>query len=379
MRALAHIPLLCIDHPTAIAVIGFGVGNTTQAVTLHPSVQRVDVVDLSRDILNASPYFSAVHQNVLSNPRVHVFVNDGRQHLQMQPRDTYDLIVLEPPPIAHAGVGSLYSREFYQLARTRLKPKGYVSQWLPAYQVTPETTLSMIRAFLDVFPHAVLLSGAQPNLQLVGINADRLDIDPDALAAALARAPAVEADLQRVNLGTVREIIGTFVGSERTLAAASANAAPVTDDKPSQEYSVGSLLNFGLAAVPSSIVDLSGVAEWCSRCFVNGVPSGSAEGLDRYLGLLARAYMVPSSDSVDPDEPQSRQMIENSDYLRMLYRNAAQARNDLGIRLMSAGRVDAAIDQFQEALRLQPELAAARRNLLTAQSARTAPNPRSEQ
>jgi len=35
---------------------------------------------------------------------------------------------MEPPPITHAGVTSLYSRDFYELVRTRLKPKGYVTQ-----------------------------------------------------------------------------------------------------------------------------------------------------------------------------------------------------------------------------------------------------------
>ena len=51
MRALAHIPLLAIDGPEAVLVIGFGVGNTTHAATLHPSIRRVEVADLSTDIL----------------------------------------------------------------------------------------------------------------------------------------------------------------------------------------------------------------------------------------------------------------------------------------------------------------------------------------
>ncbi len=48
MRALAHIPLLAIDDPETVLVIGFGVGNTTHAATLHPSIRRVEVADLSR-------------------------------------------------------------------------------------------------------------------------------------------------------------------------------------------------------------------------------------------------------------------------------------------------------------------------------------------
>src|SRR5688572_283181 len=115
MRALAHIPLLSMARPESVLVIGFGVGNTTHAATLHPSVRRVELADLSRDILAHAGYFAAANHNVLSDPKVAVHINDGRQHLQMQTPGVYDLIVLEPPPIAYAGVSALYSREFYTL------------------------------------------------------------------------------------------------------------------------------------------------------------------------------------------------------------------------------------------------------------------------
>ena len=185
MRALAHIPLLSMDRPETVLVIGFGVGNTTHAATLHPSVRRVELADLSRDILMHATYFADANKGVLSDPKVVVHINDGRQHLQMQPAGSYDLIVLEPPPIAYAGVSALYSREFYALARTRLRQNGYVSQWLPAYQVPSETALAMVRAFVDVFPQSVLLSGAESDLLLLGKNGDRIEIDPQHIADVL--------------------------------------------------------------------------------------------------------------------------------------------------------------------------------------------------
>jgi spermidine synthase len=289
MRALAHIPLLAMDRPEAVLVIGFGVGNTTHAATLHPSVRRVEIADLSKDILDYAGYFSDANRNVLRDKRVAVYVNDGRHHLQMQPPASYDLITLEPPPIGYAGVAALYSREFYGLARSRLKSGGYLSQWLPAYQVPSETALAMIRAFIDVFPAAILISGAESDLLLLGANDSRIDIDPGRVAAALSRAPEVEADLRRLDLGSVREIVGTFVGSAETLAQATRDAAAVTDDRPVQEYSVFSLLTLG-HSVPASVVDLSQVASWCPGCFEDGRPIPIVEGLDTYLALLDRAY-----------------------------------------------------------------------------------------
>ena len=360
MRALAHIPLLSMDAPENVLVIGFGVGNTTHAATLHPSVRRVELADLSRDILGHASYFRDGNQNVLDNPRVAVYVNDGRQHLQMQPPASYDLIVLEPPPIAYAGVGALYSQEFYALARTRLRPGGYISQWLPAYQVPPETTLSMVRAFVDVFPEAVLLSGAESDLLLLGTTAARIEIDPEQVAERVAGAREVRADLERIDLGEVREIVGAFVGAPATLAAGTRDAVPVTDNQPLQEYGVRSMLNFG-RGVPSEIIDLDEVAAWCPRCFMNGAPVPAVAGLDTYLALLDLAYGA-SRDNVarvrDVAERQGR-VIAGSRYLGMIVPESAAVHNLLGIAHAAEGRLDTAVEEFREALRLAPDDAGA--------------------
>ena len=359
MRALAHIPLLCIDNPQAVLVIGFGVGNTTHAATLHPSIRRVEVADLSREILTHSPYFSDVNRDVLTDPRVVVYVNDGRHHLQMQEPASYDLIALEPPPVGYAGVASLYSREFYALARTRLEPKGYVSQWLPAYQMPTRMTLAMIRAFVDVFPQAVLLSGAEADLLLVGTKDSHIEIDPARLDAALSSAPAVREDLQRLDLGSVREIVGAFVGSARTLAEATRDLPPVTDDRPIQEYGVMSLLNLG-AAVPASVVDLSQVGSWCPKCFAAGTPVPLAEGLDTYLALLARAYTASPAEvrhARHLADTQSR-LVAGSRYLGAIVPESADLHNLFGIALAGQGQLDKAIAEFREALRLAPDSAA---------------------
>src|SRR5262249_999386 len=126
MRGLSHIPLLLMNSPKRVLVVGFGAGNTVHAATLHDSVSRVDVADLSRAILTYGCYFDDVNHEVLRNPKVAVYVNDGRQHLRMQPAASYDLITLEPPPLALSGVGALYSKEFYELAKSRLTSTGYI-------------------------------------------------------------------------------------------------------------------------------------------------------------------------------------------------------------------------------------------------------------
>ncbi len=235
-----------------------------------------------------------------------------------------------------------------------------MSQWLPAYQVPSVTTLAMVRAFIDVFPDAVLVSGAESDLLLLGPNGTRAEVDPAALAARLARAPMAHADLQRVDLGTPTELIGTFVASAETLAAATEDTPAVTDDRPIQEYGVMSLLNFG-EAVPASIVKLDDVSAWCPRCMVDGKPAPQVAGLEVYLALLGRAY------TASPEEVRrARAMAEHegrvvagSRYLGAVVPESADLHNLLGIALASSGKTDEAVAEFRVALRLDPASAAA--------------------
>jgi spermidine synthase len=354
MRALAHVPLLMIDNPDRALVIGFGVGNTTAAAALHPSIRRVEVADLSRNVLDHASWFSATNGNVLQDAKVTVYVNDGRHHLLMGVDGAYDLIALEPPPIGYAGVASLYSEEFYRLARTRLKPDGFLSQWLPAYQVPTTTTLSMIKAFVDVFPQSVLLSGAGADLILIGAN-NRIEVDPNRLFTALVQRPAVRADLAKFDLGTPREIVGMFVGSSKALADATRDVVPVTDDRPVQEFGVRSLLNLG-ESVPGSVVDLQRVAEWCPACFDRGVPVRVVEGLDVYLALLAHAYAATSEDGRRSRAAgDNGRRIAGSAYLGTVVPETAGVHNDLGIGYASRGLLDQAVAEFRQALALDPD------------------------
>src|SRR5262245_59844271 len=332
MRAFAHIPLLSMQTPTDVLVICFGVGNTAHAASVHPSVRRIEVVDTSQGVLDHARWFAETNGDILHNPKVSVFVNDGRHHVRMQPPAIYDLVTLEPPPIALAGVASLYSREFYKLARSRLKPGGYLTQWLPAYQVPEYTTLAMVRAFLEVFPSSVLLSGSTSELILVGVNGSRPMIDPGRVRARVAAVPALRDDLARTSLGTLTEIIGTFAASAPTLAAATERSIPMTDDYPISEYMLQSRLRHH--AVPANLFELrlvAAVADWCPQCFEGGRPVRGLEMLPNHLRILSRLYSDPSYlesmwprpgprsfGSVVPPDTATQQTIAASRYLQFL-------------------------------------------------------------
>ena len=247
------------------------------------------------------PTSQTSNEDVLNDPRVAVYVNDGRHHLQMQREASYDLITLEPPPIVHAGVGALYSREFYALARSRLKPKGYLSQWLPVSQVPAATTLAMIRAFIDVFPQAVLLSGA--DTEPAADRRERL-AHRDRPGAAGRRpversrgpgGPAAARSWQRArDRRHVRRLGANACRGDAGMSAA------VTDDRPIQEYGVRSLLNFGDGGAGVDRRPEAGrglvpdvLRRRQARC-------RSWQGLDTYLALLDLAYRALARRQAPP-------------------------------------------------------------------------------
>ena len=148
-----------------------------------------------------------------------------------------DLVTLEPPPISQTGVSALYTREFYTLAQDRLTEGGWLTQWLPAYQLPEARVLSLVRAFVDVFPDAVLLVGQGRELVLVGRRGGPPVLDVDAVAQRLGSRTEVADDLDAIGIPDVRALVATFATDGPALRAATLSSPPLTDDWPIAEAS----------------------------------------------------------------------------------------------------------------------------------------------
>jgi spermidine synthase len=403
MRAFSHVPLLIHERPRKAMVMCFGVGNTLHATLLHP-LERVDLVDLSEDILEHAHWFAATNHDALHDPRVRVFVNDARQHLRMMPPESYDLITGEPPPITHAGVVSLYSREFFALARSRLRPGGLISYWFPIRQASPEAARSLVRSFVEVFPDSVLLSGGRAELILLGRVGGPPQLDPEHVRARLAELPRVAEDLHGVYLSRLQELFSTFVASAETMRRVTLRAPALTDDRPILEYSAP--LHSRRFNLPATLFDLSDAASWCPKCLAprDGSAEDEPETYAVHLDLMRQLYShprflrsrpgafkqpvptMPSSEvavaevhrslflrsvlQLGPSEHRrARELVRAGkleDGIRLLedvvllMPGDARARVELAEAYLGAGRKPAACREFERALALSPALERAR-------------------
>jgi len=177
----AHFPMLFHPHPDDVLVLGLASGITSGEI-LHYPVKRLDTVEINRQVVAASDFFLPWNNQVLSNPKSELIIQDGRAHLELTDR-TYDVIISEPSNPWMAGLATLFTREFMELAKSRLKDGGIFVQWIHSYQMDWPTFALVGRTFSKVFPNGLLVT-ANPegkigsDFLLVGLKGDgRLDVN----------------------------------------------------------------------------------------------------------------------------------------------------------------------------------------------------------
>src|SRR2546428_5866063 len=91
MKLFVYWPVALHPDPKRALLISYGVGSTAKALTDTAGLESIDVVDISRDILETSRLvFPPSQTHPLDDSRVHVHVEDGRFFLLTSDR-RYDL------------------------------------------------------------------------------------------------------------------------------------------------------------------------------------------------------------------------------------------------------------------------------------------------
>ena len=233
MAALGHLPALLHANPRSALVACVGTGTTVGALTLHSSIRTVKAVDLSKAVFDFAPLFEPLNHHFQRQPQVEMVVADARHYLLTRDR-AFDVITFEPPPPQDAGIVSLYSREFYQLAKRRLEPGGVVAQWVPLDISRQALPRMMIRTIMAEFPHVSLwIPNRMEGIVIGSLEPLRINL------AEWERRIGVQplgADMEALGFRAPEDLAATFVAADDALARLVGDAAIVTDDHPRIEY-----------------------------------------------------------------------------------------------------------------------------------------------
>ena len=134
-----HFALLQHPGPRSLLLIGGGLNGSLQQALRHPTMERVDYVELDPEILRLARHHFPAEWMAASDSRVHLHSVDGRLFLKTT-RQSFDVIIASLPDPQTAQLNRFYTREFFEEAARRLEPGGVLSFQLHASEnyISPE-------------------------------------------------------------------------------------------------------------------------------------------------------------------------------------------------------------------------------------------------
>jgi len=231
MRLFAYLPLTLRPESEDALLICFGCGITADALLHDPHLKRLDVVDISKEVLDlAQDYVGPNYSNPLRDPRVTTYLQDGRFFLQASSRQ-YDVITGEPPPPKVAGTVNLYTEEFFRLMNARLKEGGIATFWLPINQLRVEEAKAILRAFHNAFPNASVWANSDYEWIMMGIKGPGRRLKAEEIRRWWEDASA-RADLARIGVENPEQLPALFLMDAPEIERLTSGTLPLTDFFP---------------------------------------------------------------------------------------------------------------------------------------------------
>lgn len=213
-----HLPvLLGPDRDVKTLVIGLGSGITVSSLARYPNVKSIECAEISEEVVLGAKFFGPYNHAVLTDDRrVTIKHADGRNHLLLSDQ-VYDIIVSEPSNPWIAGVATLFTKEFYELVRSRMTEDGIFLGWTHGYSTSVENFQLVLRTLMSVFEHVSVWELADNDYGLI--------CSRQPLAAPVGRVlerfmqPQVREDLYRIGGSHLEKILGRYLGNQESLRA----------------------------------------------------------------------------------------------------------------------------------------------------------------
>ncbi|PID29423.1 MAG: hypothetical protein CR982_02920 [Candidatus Cloacimonadota bacterium] len=173
VKMLGYLPYLAGLDPKDVLIVGFGIGGTTSTINNLKTVENIDCVELVPDVKSSANYYMEYNNGVEKSEKLNIIGGDGRQFM-LKTDKRYDIISSDPThPVL--GSGPLYTKEYFSLCKSKLKPNGFVTQYLPLHKLSVKDFNSILLTFANVFPNMTLWLG-QSHAILMG-SKSKLEID----------------------------------------------------------------------------------------------------------------------------------------------------------------------------------------------------------
>jgi spermidine synthase/tetratricopeptide (TPR) repeat protein/MFS family permease len=229
---LGQLPCILHQNPQNALVVGLGSGVTVGSILTH-QVKRVDCVEISKEVVEASSQFDDVNNRPLIDPRTTLFIEDALAFLKITPR-SYDIIVSEPSNPWIAGIGNLYTEEFFEECKRKMNTGGLMVQWFHLYEMNDDLFKMVVRTFQSSFKFVTIWQSMSVDVIMIGSDQPLL-IDFKKMQTTMAM-KEIKEDLQRISIPDAATLLSLEMLPSGSVSRYVGIGDINTEDHPRLEY-----------------------------------------------------------------------------------------------------------------------------------------------
>jgi spermidine synthase len=302
---LAHLPMVLDTRVRSALTVGLGSASTVDALATYPSLERIDCVEIDREVIRGSRFFP--QSEALVDPRVRVLAEDASTYL-LRTDVLYDTIVSDGKQnVYHPMNALLLSAEFYQRALDRLTPSGTFVQWVNLATLAEDFEITL-RTFAQVFPEMEIFVDPPRSVIMVGSReplAGRPRL-PEAKAARL----RVQGDLRRLAIVSPDALAGRHVAGRRALDELVGPGPINTWDRSILEFSAYRAAAEDWASAEVANLELLIAARDRDRSELRNELAPPGSGRSRSIDLVLRAMRSAAQGDMERAEALAREATE---------------------------------------------------------------------
>ncbi len=239
---LGLLPYVFLEDPQNAFIVGYGGGYSVDFLS-STDLKHVFVAELEKGILEAADYVYNGNNPIIARPNVDLRIEDARFLLAVGTEAPFDIIASQPSHSWLSGVANLFTLEYFELVKSRLKPKGIFSQWLNLYNMDVDVLKSILKTFYSVFPHGAVFTNLQDDELILLGSQSPLQYDLQR-ADQVMHSPKLVKRLQSIPLNNAYELLAHMTVT-RSEVLSFAEGAPINTDRNAYAETRQSKLFYG--------------------------------------------------------------------------------------------------------------------------------------
>ncbi|MEL6375086.1 MAG: polyamine aminopropyltransferase [Pseudomonadota bacterium] len=158
---MAHVPLMSLERPSRVLVVGGGDGGVLREVLKHGSVKKATLCEIDRSVIDLSlKHYPEISDGAFDHARAEVVIADGLKYVA-DTKERFDAIIVDSSePIGPSAV--LHSAAFFADCKRALKDGGILVTQNGLPNLCQPEVVSTTSIFAGLFKHPAPYLCTQP-------------------------------------------------------------------------------------------------------------------------------------------------------------------------------------------------------------------------